>query len=344
MSLNKKKVSILLIGSSAKTSLELMYLRAFKSCGYKNIYLLDLKKNIFLFKIKYVNYLLKLFEKIFLSFQLIKFFLSKKNVYNIIIIFKGKEIFFKTLKKIKSFSSNSILININPDDPFNTDENISDKNVIKSIKLYDIYCIWSKKIFSRLLRLGYKNIRYLPFALDHTYYDLKKNKKINNHILFIGSWDRRREFFIKKLSYFKIKIYGNGWNNASKEIKENKNIFIFYKEALPLESIKAMNRAAVTLNILRRQNRTSHNMKTFEIPGMGGLMLTERTFEQNIFFSENKYCLMYGGLKELKEKILYAYYNKEANNIRINGMKIARRYSYKDRVNYLVNEIWKIKK
>jgi hypothetical protein len=346
MIINKKKISILLIGSSEKTSLELMYLRAFKSCGYKNIYLLDTKKIFFLFNIKRLNYLLKFIENFFIKFTLINFF-KKNSTYNIIIIFKGKEIHIKTLQKIKKISSNSIFININPDNPFNTDKNISNKNVIKSIGVYDLYCIWSKKIFSRLLKLKYKNIRYLPFAQDHTYYNLikaKKKNKLYNYILFIGSWDKHREFFFKKLSSFKIKIYGNGWNNASIELKENKNIFIFNKEALPILAKKEMSKAAVTLNILRRQNRTSHNMKTFEIPGMGGLMLTERTFEQNNFFLENKYCLMYKGLSELKKKILYSYTNKKVYNIRIRGIKIAKKYSYKHRVNYLMNEIWKIKR
>ena len=50
------------------------------------------------------------------------------------IIFKGKEISFKTLEKIKRNNSNVIFININPDDPFNPDKNISNSNVIKSIK------------------------------------------------------------------------------------------------------------------------------------------------------------------------------------------------------------------
>jgi spore maturation protein CgeB len=105
-----------------------------------------------------------------------------------------------------------------------------------------------------------------------------------------------------------------------------------------------MSRAAVTLNILRKQNRTSHNMKTFEIPGMGGLMLTERSYEQNNFFPENKSSLMYTGLKELKKKILYAYNNKHVSKIRIAGSKVIKKNYYKNRVNLILDEIWKLKK
>ena len=41
-------------------------------------------------------------------------------------------------------------------------------------------------------------------------------------------------------------------------------------------------------------------MKTFEIPAMGGLMLTTRSTEQNSFFPENKGCFMFDDIKELE--------------------------------------------
>ena len=38
---------------------------------------------------------------------------------------------------------------------------------------------------------------------------------------------------------------------------------------------------------------------------MNGLMLTKRSIEQNYFFPENKACLMFNSIKELKEKIKF---------------------------------------
>ena len=67
MRILRKKLSVLLIGSSAATSLELMYLRAFKSSGYKNIYLLDIKKNFYFFQNKFLRKSLKFFESIYFS-------------------------------------------------------------------------------------------------------------------------------------------------------------------------------------------------------------------------------------------------------------------------------------
>ena len=61
-------------------------------------------------------------------------------------------------------------------------------------------------------------------------------------------------------------------------------------------------------------------MRTFEIPAMGGLMLTSRTAEQQEFFPENEACYMYADVAELKEKIEYILANKqEADRVRSSG-------------------------
>ena len=65
-----------------------------------------------------------------------------------------------------------------------------------------------------------------------------------------------------------------------------------------------MNDSAISLNILRDQNQSSHNMKSFEIPANNGLMLTTRSREQSFFFKENVCCYMYSS-KELNEKIRF---------------------------------------
>ena len=51
-------------------------------------------------------------------------------------------------------------------------------------------------------------------------------------------------------------------------------------------------------------------MKTFEIPSMGGLMITQRTAEQHQF-PENRACLMYSNINELKQKLNLSLKNKK---------------------------------
>ena len=45
-------------------------------------------------------------------------------------------------------------------------------------------------------------------------------------------------------------------------------------------------------------------MRTFEIPAMGGLMLTNYSKEQDNFFKQNKECYMYKNKKDLLKKLI----------------------------------------
>ena len=96
----------------------------------------------------------------------------------------------------------------------------------------------------------------------------------------------------------------------------------------------------LSLNILRKQNDNSHNMKTFEIPAMGGLLVTTRTKEQNIFFPENKASIMFSSISELEKKIFFLRKNQRvAERIRQKGFELSRYHSYNERAKYLLKII-----
>ena len=104
-------------------------------------------------------------------------------------------------------------------------------------------------------------------------------------------------YYLKNLSDFKIIVGGDGWN----KFKLSKNV-TYVGNVNNKKVFKLINASHLSLNILRDQNENSHNMKTFEIPAMGGLMITKRTKEQKNFFPENEACLMYQDLNELKPR------------------------------------------
>ena len=96
----------------------------------------------------------------------------------------------------------------------------------------------------------------------------------------------------------------------------------------------------MSLNILRDQNENSHNMKTFEIPAMGGLMITKRTKEQEYFFPENEACLMYQDLNELKTKIRKVLKkSKKFHKISKKAYKLSKYYSYKSRAKQILKSL-----
>ena len=184
---------------------------------------------------------------------------------------------------------------------------------------------------------------YLPFAYDSLdpRYQVRKNIKRIDQVFFVGTYDKKR---FETLNYIncKKKIYGGNWLRLKRNTMSNSYIG---KHIYGKNIHKLANESAISLNILRKQNMTSHNMKTFEIPSYNGLMLTTRSDEQNSFFKENVSCFMYSSNKELKKKIKFIFSNpKKAEKVRKNGNKIVKKHNYSIRVKFIVSQIKEINK
>ena len=332
-----KNKKILIIGSNDGFSLEKMYFRGFKSlgCNITFLHAYSIQKNfINKFIWKYLRFVIfKLIKN-----KITRHIVSNKKFYDLIIIFKGIYLNDNFILNIKKLSPGTKLINIFPDDPFDTNyfKDISNNNVIRSIKHFDHVFIFSKKILKKLKNKFPKNdFSFLPFANDNF---LHKKFKITNKpiydLSFIGTADKDRYNLLKQLSEFKIILAGNGWErfNIPQNIKYIKSVNFF-------QFAKTISKSKISLNILRNQNKKSHNMKTFEIPAMGGLMLTEKTSEQQDFFPENKACLMYENINDLKKKLKLVKKNhNKFNKIKKLGFKLSKRHSYKIRAIFVLKK------
>lgn len=339
--IKKDKKKILIVGLKEKTSLEMMYYRAFKHLGLKvSLYVTEKNSNnIFIARIKNI---LSIFYLFLIRKKFCNFIKKHSNKFNIIIIFKGTYLNKKTLQNCKTLSKNAIWINIFPDDPFNPEiTKAYNYNFLDTIQFYDYFCIWSRKILEKLKKIiNSKNLIYLPFGYDNfIHYPSKKNFK-RKLITFVGTLDAKRAKFLNKVKNININVHGNN-SYKFKKIVNNKNIK-FYHEVSGEEFRDLMKRSIVSINILRNQNKNSHNMKTFEIPAMNCLMLTTKSREQNNFYPENKACLMYSNLDQFNKKIDYIINNhNKISKIRSLGYKISKKYSYLNRAKKLLNEISK---
>lgn len=334
-----KTSKILIIGAKNNFSLESIYFKTFKYLNY-NIDFLNIDKSI---NSRIVASIKKYFSE--LNYKILRkkliFLLNKKNKkYDCIIFFKAIYLDKETLQKIKLNNKGGIYINVFPDDPFNIKNPIiSNKSFLNTINDFDYFCIWSRKILKKLKNKFKSKILYLPFGYDSLLISKFKNytkKEKVSEINFIGTFDHDRLNILNSIN-IKKKIYGGNWIRPySKKIKD---AFIG-KHIYGHDIFKLMNTSAISLNILRKQNYSAHNMRTFEIPANNGLMLTTRSIEQNKFFKENKACYMYSSKKELKTKIRLILKNpKKAEKVRKLGNLISQKHSYINRIKFLLKEI-----
>ena len=137
-------------------------------------------------------------------YELINIVLFNKKNYDLIIVFKGIYLNPSTISICKKLSIKSLWINIFPDDPYNfSNSSMSNKNVIRSMKFFDYYCLWSKKIISKINNksiLKKNKLIYLPFAFDDSKKIIMKKTKIFKYdINFIGSYDNLRHGLIRSI-------------------------------------------------------------------------------------------------------------------------------------------------
>ncbi len=336
-----KNKKFLLIGSDFPFSIEKSYLRSFKSLNIKKVSFFSVNSSKIL---KTFNKLNNKFTRelyYFIYRQVFKNFLKTEKKFDYIIIFKGLEFNSKTLKILSNHQSNAKWINIFTDNPLNLKyASCSNLNVLKCINFYDFFCTsFSYKLNKKLKKFKIKKHIFLPFGYDKKIHFVKKKFKkfqLKNNVNFIGAYDEYRKNFLNNLKR-EVDIYGPGWNKA-------KNLSKFLKVKSNFVSGKKIREIyrnySVSLNILREQDKDSHNMKVFEIPVMGGLMLTQRNRETNNFFLENKECFMYSDLNEARKKIDFML--KKKNNlfkVRKAGLLKSRKYSYDFRLKKLISKV-----
>jgi len=228
--------------------------------------------------------------------------LKKKvdNNYDLIFVFKGLDLKSSTLKYFNNKDIKTVCLN--GDSPFNMKS--SNLNLIECIDKYDVFLCWSKEDHLKMQKRGYNNTFVLPFSCEATsnLEEFSVDCDLSDSMVFIGAWDKEREELLDKITYEKLIIFGPNWNKAKKSFIATKKI---YSKRLSLEQMAYIyDKCLCGLNILRKQNINSHNMKTFEITGMGCYMIAPDSIDHRLFFDKDDSVELFNNAKEIKEKIM----------------------------------------
>ncbi len=305
--------TVLILGSFSKGALEHQYVRGFLNNNWE-VEKIDIQITVHEQSNKHiVNKIVnELFPNLFLTTinnVIIEKARSTKPI--VVLIFKGMEIKPETILELKQHCK--LICNYNPDHPFNFySKGAGNKNVKDSINLYDIYFSYSTAICKQLMQHFNVNSYCIPFGYDETVIPLRSlTDNISNQFLFIGAWDKEREYKLTKLAHTDLQIFGP--SNWGKKINKFGKLKYNSEPLYEQEYANACLNAAGILNFLRPQNITeqSHNMRTFEVPGYGGLLIAERTTEQLDFFEEDKEAIYFDDIIELNDKLKYLKDNQK---------------------------------
>ena len=295
-------MKILLLGSDYTWSLERIYRRELEALGNKVE--LFAVQNMF-YDHYYKNLFHKLIYRVGLSIILIRInknLLTKvdNEFYDLIWVFKGMEIYPETIKKLKKRTNK--LINYNPDNPFIfSGTGSGNKNVTLSISLFDIhltYDAWVKKRIENEFQIRTEMINFGFDATAVQDIDLNSEDEVLA-ICFLGNPDAYRAAIIDSLleNDIEVHLYGNNWTKFVKH-----ELAVIHKPVYGFEFYKTLRKYRVQLNIMRVHNLNSHNMRSIEIPGVGGVMLAPRTVDHSTFFSVGQEIFVYNDELSLSQE------------------------------------------
>jgi spore maturation protein CgeB len=254
---------------------------------------------------------------------------------DVIWVFKGMEIYPDTLEKLKQEGFR--LANFNPDHPFIIpNKGSGNRNVSDSVPLYDLHFCYQRKLQQEIEQGFGVRTAFLPFAYDHEdvqYIDPASIDEINK-LCFQANPDPYRVQVIEKLAEegIAVDVYGHGWDKTSIASKKGVSVHPIASRA---EFWKKNQQYRVQLNLFREYNYGSHNMRTFEIPVVGGVQLTVYSDEQAEFFEAGKEIFFFNDPADLvvkaKEILSMPAENIRAIRQQARDRSLNSGYSFKDR-------------
>jgi len=252
------------------------------------------------------------------------------------------------VNSLKQQYPSALLVSYNNDNPFGKEYQRGSGNLkrlwnnfISSIPAFDINIVYRKSNILDYQSVGSKNTLLFPPAFIPSAIPDFEDIDYKYDVVFIGYSEKKRINYLNCLiaAGVNVKIYGTGWNI------QNLHPSYPYAEIYSVHGsgyFRCLREGRINIAFLSDLNEDVYTRRNFEIPGMGGLMLSERTEELLSFFEEGKEAFFFSTQEELLECVHFILANPAIQN---QVRKAAKKKSYSagydldSRVNKLLSEL-----
>lgn len=249
--------------------------------------------------------------------------------FDLIWVFKGMELTPQTLLTLKKKTTR--LINFNPDNPFIfSGKGSGNKNITRSIYLYDEHFTYNHEVKAKIESEFKLKCTLLSFGFDNEVISIEELNEVEEikAVCFVGNPDSYRSKILQEIvdKGLPLHVYGHDWHKHLKHPSLTIHGAVYEKDYY-----KTLRKYRVQLNIMRVHNLNSHNMRSIEVPGCGGIMLAPRTKDHEAFFEEGKEAFYFNDVKDLvlQAKKILELEDFDANALRIKASsRVQSDYSY----------------
>ncbi len=216
-------------------------------------------------------------------------------------------------------------------------------DLIEVFRQYSIVWMWERSLVERLKRDGVE-AKFLPFAVDPELFRPQSGAEglhcetcgRQHDVVFVGTRTRARRREIDCIVKHEVAIWGDGWSTVKGSASGKRIHAPIY--GTKLARIYAT--APVSLNVLNAENLGGPNMRTFEVPASGGVMLARYSDAQAEFFPENQAAAYYRLPEELDAKIDWLLGDAALRQrIRGNAVRFAASQTYDHRAAHVLRSV-----
>lgn len=265
----------------------------------------------------------------------------------LLLVVRGSYLHAETIRRLRRELGVPVA-NYYPDDPYigvpwnPRKESALRRDLLGVLREYTRVWIWERGLASRLVA---DNVAaaYLPFGVDpDLFHPLPPSPCAEcaaEHVaVFVGKHHDKREAHIGAVRQHSVGLWGPRWQRAAATF--NGQHVVHQRDAFAVDCAQLYSSAAVSLNVLADHNLPGHNMRTFEIPASGGLMVATYTAEQAEFFSENEAALYYRDPTEIDELIARVLCDRSwARALRQRALATAAQHHYAERMKVIATEL-----
>lgn len=218
------------------------------------------------------------------------------------------------------------------------------RDLIEVMRQYSIVFMWERSLVERLRKDGVE-AKYLPFAVDPELFHAQKVEegfhcdlcRSIHKVVFVGTYTRARCNEIAVVKRNRVAIWGNSWPRKWQKSTSQHRVH----RAVYADRVAHIHAAgAVSLNVLNAENLGGPNMRTFEVPASGGVMLARYSPEQAEFFPEDEAAMYYRSPAEIDAKIDWLIEDPSLRRrIRQRALELAAPHTYDRRAAQVLREV-----
>jgi hypothetical protein len=206
----------------------------------------------------------------------------------------------------------------------------------EALREYRCVMTFSQGLVPVFKQLGARRVEWLPFAYDPgTHFPPAAEVAWDIPICYAGTWGPLQERWLEPLAPLGLRIFGNSWERLA---SGSPLVQSWVREEGRYEKMTGvLARSQVAFNVVRAEHGCAHSMKTFEIPACGGVMLTNRTPEQEMFFEDGRDCVFFDTPEEAFERASSLLGDpSRCRAIRAAALKAVAPHTYEERARSLI--------